>query len=199
MNFFIQGFLLGLGAAVPVGPINIIMMTYALRSYTQAFAFGFGAMCADSLYIFLLSFGLLKFFNTPLITQALSIFGFVFLIAIAIMTFKGAKIHIRADKKAKPAALWINFLKGFLLTLTNPYTVGFWLSTASIATANEQGFIFMLLGLICAIFGWITLMPLFIYKKRHFISDKIAKYLSILSAIILIFFAIILALNAIKV
>lgn len=199
MNFFIQGFVLGLGAAVPVGPINIIIMTYALKSYTQAFAFGFGAMCADSLYIFLLSFGLLKFFNNPLIIQILSIFGFCFLMIIAYMSFKGAKIHIKADKKAKPAALWINFLKGFFLTLTNPYTVGFWLSTASIATANEQGFIFMLLGLICAIFGWITLMPLFIYKNKHFISDKMAQYLSIASAIILIFFAIILALNAFKV
>lgn len=33
MESFIQGLLLGFGAAVPVGPVNILIMSYSLKRY----------------------------------------------------------------------------------------------------------------------------------------------------------------------
>lgn len=33
MKSFIQGLLLGFGAAVPVGPVNILIMSYSLKRY----------------------------------------------------------------------------------------------------------------------------------------------------------------------
>lgn len=40
----LSGISLGFGAAVPLGPINILIMTNALRSYKSAVAIGLGAM-----------------------------------------------------------------------------------------------------------------------------------------------------------
>ena len=33
---FLEGFLLGMGAAIPLGPINILLMNTALRDYKSA-------------------------------------------------------------------------------------------------------------------------------------------------------------------
>jgi L-lysine exporter family protein LysE/ArgO len=39
---FSQGFLFGLGAAIPLGPINVLIMSTALRSYPAAVALWLG-------------------------------------------------------------------------------------------------------------------------------------------------------------
>ena len=40
---------MGLGVSVPIGPVNVLIMSYALRSYTKALCLGLGAMSADML------------------------------------------------------------------------------------------------------------------------------------------------------
>ena len=36
MSSFLQGALLGFGVAVPIGPLNILIMSYAFTSYSKA-------------------------------------------------------------------------------------------------------------------------------------------------------------------
>ena len=38
MNAFLQGLLLGFSAAVPLGPVNVMIMSAAVRSFWAAFA-----------------------------------------------------------------------------------------------------------------------------------------------------------------
>ncbi len=54
---FWEGIILGFGASVPIGPINVLIMSYALRSYSKAFAIGAGAMSADITYLLFVLFG----------------------------------------------------------------------------------------------------------------------------------------------
>ncbi|CAA6802363.1 MAG: Lysine exporter protein (LYSE/YGGA), partial [uncultured Sulfurovum sp.] len=63
LNSLIEGFLLGLGAAVPLGPINILIMNHALKNYKSAVAIGFGAMSADMVYLFIILLGLATFLD----------------------------------------------------------------------------------------------------------------------------------------
>jgi len=51
---FLEGFLLGMGAAIPLGPINILLMNTALRDYKSAVTIGFGALSADTVYLTML-------------------------------------------------------------------------------------------------------------------------------------------------
>ncbi len=192
LSVIFQGLMLGFGASVPIGPVNILIISYAIKSYRQAFALGFGAMCADIVYLVLLTLGLLQIFDNHIVKLSLSIFGFFFLLIIAFMLFKSGEKHL-ALKEVENSNITLIFIKGFLLTFVNPYTVGFWLSIASfLATQDSSDMLFLLLGLVIAILSWIGIMPYFVWKNKRFVSQKIAKYFSYTAGVILIIFAFVL-------
>jgi len=61
LTSFIEGILLGLGAAVPLGAINILVMNTALHRYSAAVAIGVGAITSDITYLIVILFGFLHF------------------------------------------------------------------------------------------------------------------------------------------
>ena len=192
----LSGISLGVGAAVPLGPINILIMTTALRSYTSAVAIGLGAMSADISYFILLYFLGEKIVKYPLISKFLALFGGLFLLYIAWLIFQGRNKPIqKLPSKTEFKDLAKSYLKGFSLTLLNPYTIAFWLSVTSLIATTHLHPIYTIVGIIFAILSWITLMPLAIHKTKHLISQKINWYFSILSASIMLFFAISLLLD----
>ena len=187
---FFQGFLLGLGAAVPLGPINVLIMSTALRNYPAAVAFGAGAMSADATYLILLLFGLLGLLNHYAIMTTMGIAGAGFLLYMSygIWSHRHDPIHLEAGTSTPPA--WANYLKGLGLTLLNPYTVVFWLSVSTyIQTARLQP-LWTIFGLFSGIVLWITLMPLLVYRTKHLFSQKTVTIISIVSAAVIAFFGI---------
>lgn len=197
MSIFLQGLLLGFSAAIPLGPINIMIMTAALSSFLRAFAIGLGAMSADVLYLLLLSFGVLEYLQNELILKAIGIFGICYLFFISWLIFKGANNQIKLEKTLDKdkAQFAKNYFKGLFATLSNPYTIGFWLSVATIASSFAGYAWVMVAGLITAIGLWITLMPLAVFKSSKLISPRVIKYMSYSCAVILIGFAISLFYN----
>lgn len=175
----------------PNGPVNILIMSYALKSYKKAFFLGLGAMGADALYLTLLSFGILKFLNSPTGFKILAVFGAIFLTYMAILILKNSKSNIKMQKTDSFTLLGI-FVKGFLINLSNPYVIAFWLSSAAVLSYMGGNFVLTLFGLITGIFLWVSLFPLVIFKARKVIGEKIANLFSYISAFILIFFSIIL-------
>lgn len=191
MQEILSGIIFGIGVSVPIGPVNILMMSYALKSYKKAFFLGLGAMGADALYLTLLSFGILKFLNSPTGFKILAVFGAIFLTYMAILILKNSKSNIKMQKTDSFSLFGI-FVKGFLINLSNPYVIAFWLSSAAVLSYMGVNFILTLFGLIIGIFLWISLFPLVIFKARKVIGEKIANLFSYISAFILIFFSIIL-------
>lgn len=193
MDSFIEGFWLGVGASVPIGPINIMIMQEALKRYSSAFAIGLGAMSADISYLILILLGVKWFFNNDMFTFIVGLFGSIFMLYMAWSIFNSSKEPIVDCVEVDPLdkkALHSNWIKGYLMTLLNPYTMLFWLSLSAYISAKGLNPLYTILGLISSITLWITLMPLIIYRSRHLISNRVAKILSIISATILLFFAI---------
>lgn len=191
MQEFLSGILFGLGVSVPIGPVNILIMSYALKSYKNALFLGLGAMSADAFYLTLLSFGVLKFLHSPLIFKILAVFGAIFLLYMAYGIFKSAKNSIKTMQTENFSLAKI-FVKGFLINLCNPYVIAFWLSSATLVASIGGNFSLTLLGLIFGILLWIGGFPLVIFKSRTLISEKMARALSYISALILLFFAVML-------
>lgn len=98
MQEILSGIIFGIGVSVPIGPVNILIMSYALKSYKKAFFLGLGAMGADALYLTLLSFGILKFLNSPTGFKILAVFGAIFLTYMAILILKNSKSNIKMQK-----------------------------------------------------------------------------------------------------
>jgi len=194
----ISGLLLGLGAAVPLGPINILIMSNALKSYKGAVAIGAGAMSADIIYFFLTFYASLKVSQNPIIFKTIAIFGSLFLLYIAWQIFKNRNAHIeKQEQEVNKKELLKNYTKGLSLTLLNPYTIGFWLSISTTIAAKNLNPTFTIVGIILAITMWITLMPLFINRSKHLFSQKVAKVFSIFSASVMLYFAITLFISTI--
>lgn len=196
INSFSEGFLLGLGAAVPIGAINILIMNTALKNYKGAVAIGFGAMSADVTYLLLILLGISLFFNNPMVLNILGILGSAFLAYMAYMVFKSRNTPLDTQEvQISKKDLLKNYFQGFSLTLLNPYTIAFWLSIVGYTANKELNISFTLFGMFCAIFLWITLMPYFVHRSKHKISQKISYFISVSSSIILFGFALSLILS----
>lgn len=195
MNAFLQGLLLGFSAAVPLGPVNVMIMSAAIRSFWSAFAIGLGAMSADAAYLLLLAFGALEYLQGEAVEKVIGIFGFCYLAYISCVIFKNANRPVTADlQQGAEVKFSKNYAKGFFVTLANPYTVGFWLSVAGFAKSFENAGA-VVAGLAAAIFIWIVSMPFAVHKSAKFISQNIAKWLNYAGAVILLGFAFFLLYN----
>jgi len=183
---YTEGFLLGLGAAVPLGPINILIMNEAIKRYRNGVLVGLGAMSSDIVYLFLIIFGLVALINQPIILNTLSVFGGGFLIFLAYLIYKNKDATLNAveDTVVQQSMLKL-YAKGFALTFINPYTIGFWLSASSYIASEELDIFVTLFGMLSAIVLWITLMPYLVHKTKHKISAKVSHWISIASATIL--------------
>ncbi len=193
---FIEGFLLGMGAAIPLGPINILIMNTALKDYKSAIAIGFGALSADTLYLTLILFGIVTYINHPYVLNSLGVLGSVFLLYMAYLIFKGRHKMLETSKQTTSSKGRIKFyLQGFMLTFVNPYTVAFWLSIGGYTVKKELDPLMTIVGLLCAIFLWVILMPYVIHRSKHKISQKVSYMLSLFSSVLLLGFGLVLCFN----
>ena len=193
----LQGLLLGYGAAIPLGPINILIANYALHSYKKAFIMGLGAMSADITYLLFITFGVLKLLEGSFFLTFITFLGAIFLFYIAFLTYQQRNNTMKKQSLKHEHVLEI-FIKGYTLTLLNPYTVGFWLSISTLQANLQTSPLWLILGLIFSITSWITLMPWMIYKSKHLFSAKIITLISLFSAVILAGFGLWLLLQAIR-
>lgn len=192
---FLEGFLLGMGAAIPLGPINIFIMNTALKDYKSAVTIGFGALSADTVYLIMILLGIATFFNQPVILNTLGILGSAFLLYLAYLIFQNRNAILGAKKHSTSKGLIRFYIQGFTLTFINPYTVAFWLSIAGYTAHKDLEPIVTVLGMLSALFLWITLMPYFVHRSKHRISHRVSYFLSLGSSIVLLGFGVSLIIN----
>ena len=187
----LSGLALGAGAAMPLGPINILIMTNALRSYKSAVAIGLGAMSADIIYFIVTLFSGLKLLQYKTLANILVIFGSLFLIYIAWQIFKSRNNEIKTlPIKTTKLDIIKAYAKGLSLTLFNPYTIGFWLSVSTTIATKNLELQYTVAGIVISISLWITIMPFIVHKTTHLISNRVSYFFSIISSLIMLFFAI---------
>ena len=195
MDSFITGILLGLGVAIPIGPLNILIMNYSLSSFGRGFALGMGAMSADILYFVLLSLGVLVVFDNPWIFKSIAIFGAIFLLYMAWACYKNAsKMLAKISNTERGESLLACYLKGLGLNSINPFIIGFWLSLSSVV-ASSANWMIAALGVLLALFAWVVGLSLVTSLARRIISAKVARIFSYVSAVLMLFFTAFLIYN----
>ena len=123
MNLFLEGVVIGLAVAAPVGPIGVLCIRRTLaEGRASGFVSGLGAATADAAYGSVAALGLT--FVAALLVGAeawLRLFGGVFLL------FLGVRIFLsRPAERAAPAGrggLLGAYASTFVLTLANPATI----------------------------------------------------------------------------
>ncbi len=176
-SFLLHGAAIGLAIAVPVGPIAVLCMQYALsRGFLIAFAAGLGAALADTFFGMLAGFGLTMVTDWIFLNKCwIQLLGGAFLcyLGAELCFTKNHKTILIDDNTGPMTAL----SSTFMLTLANPLTIlafmalfgYFGLVNITDNTANAS---MTIAGVFLGSLGWWTLLTYLAARLRTSFTDK---------------------------
>lgn len=147
---FFKGVGIGLGLALLVGPLIVLLLQLALREGQQAaWVAGFGIWVSDLAYAVLAHFGtdqLRAAIDWPGFEPVISMVGGAILIGVGIKLYRSdRKWEMNLPKAGKPTkkrkrktSLVSAFWKGFAINTFNPFPVVFW-STVALTLVHDEG------------------------------------------------------------
>lgn len=148
------GIVLGLGAAMPIGPVNVELSRRVLRSGVAAgVALGFGAVTVDVVYAVLSTLSFARLLDRPAVIVPVAVVGVGFLAYLGVQCLQAAQAAWRVDPiaighpdptpptapTASPRPARSAYLAGLLMTLLNPMTLAFWLTVVPAAGGAAAG------------------------------------------------------------
>lgn len=155
-----SGIILGLGAAVPIGPVNVEIARRSLRSGFRAGAsLGFGAVTIDMAYAVLSALGVRPLMGNRVVVLILTVISVAILLYLAAMSLRAAWRSIKTDAgkqlDAAPAqAVHTSYVTGVLMTALNPMTIAFWfLVVPPLYVATEM--VSLILGVFLGTAAWV--------------------------------------------
>lgn len=188
---WLQGFLMGLAIAAPVGPIALLCIRRTLaQGLWIGLLTGLGAATADGIYGMVAAFGL-SAISELLVqnTQYLKIFGGLFLLYLGLTTFF-SKSTVAADDLTITQSPSLTGEDGFrllsaygstlALTLTNPATILSFIAIFAglgITQTNYFHSVTLVFGVFTGSAGWwLVLVSGVIYLSNRFTSERLARF-----------------------
>lgn len=192
MHLILFGILLGMGAAIPIGPVNLEIIRRNLRFGTPfGIVTGLGAVSADLTYLILLCLGALTLLQFPEVLRCLGFVGSMVLAWFGIQTFRTQTKDIPEQNKLP--SLWRYSLEGYVITLLNPFTILFWVSVSSqisLLALNSANAIYLAgLGVMIGTSGWVLGLNTLLHFTRHKLSKNAIKWFNYTGGFILLIFA----------
>ncbi|MDF2961724.1 MAG: amino acid transporter [Paenibacillus sp.] len=194
MSLLLGYILLGLSLSAPIGPINAAQLDKGLRNgFWHSWVVGIGAMLADVMYMILVYFGVVHFINTPFVKSFLWLFGCFVLVYTGVESLLGARQVEIANRKVEES-LYKSFLSGFIMSLSNPLTILFWLGiygsvlAETAASYGKQQLLLCSGAIITGILLWDLSMAAAASSFRAFLTSRMLVVISVLSGMSLIGF-----------
>ena len=196
MSVFLQGGLVGLAVAAPVGPIGLLCIRRTLRNgRVVGLATGIGAATADGLYGLIAATGLSL---TGLLVSHgdwMRMGGGLLIIYLGVMTFKRGLIEMPDDpaKFLKGVSSGYEPLKAygttFLLTLSNPTTilafVGMISGLSKGVEAGPYAAYWLVFGVFCGSALWWLFLVTGTSVMKRFVSARMMRLFDFASGAIL--------------
>ncbi len=212
------GVVFGLALAAPPGPMNaVIAEESVLGGWTSGFLAGLGAMAADVVFFFLALFGLVTVVQRAPTLRALMVgVGGLLMLYFAYGAAREAVESEAFLAEDRPEAK--GFRKAFVLALTNPYQIVFWLTVGvgllqpgrldALAKTPyvgdrlagllvvETGSPALLLGMFVGVAVWITGFPAALVRIGRRV-DAFAPTVAAASALVLAGFGVVFLVDAV--
>lgn len=204
MSAFLGYVFLGLSLAAPIGPVNAAQLDKGIKSgFFHAWLVGLGAVIADGFYMAAVFLGLVHVLDIPFVKTFLWSFGFFVLVYTGIESIWNAG-KVSLNSRSSDESILKSFLSGFLMSITNPLTIMFWLGiygSVLAKTVAENEFSTVLLSTFAIFAGlllWDVTMAGVASSFRKLLSDRILVFISVLSGLSLIGFGLYFGLQALK-
>ncbi len=205
-GLFVKGFVVGLSIAMPVGPVNIMVIRRSLsHGHLRGFVSGLGAAVADCIYGGMAALGLTVVADFVTRHQVLlRFFGGLIMIWLGFSWLRRAiqpspaLCEIEGEPEpAKPSAhpLWGAFASALVLTLTNPITIfafvaifaGLGLGTSG---RDSMGALMIVLGVGAGSGLWWLILSSGVSLVRHRITPRATTFINRLAGVILMAFGL---------
>src|SRR5438067_2613679 len=122
-----KGITLGLGAAAPIGPVNVEIARRAIRGgFWAGFLLGLGAVTVDVTYVVLASFSVRLFLDRPRIMLGMGVAGGAFLLLLGVECLRSARKQWMEPQEEGGPPPGRNYLTGVVMTALNPMTLAVW-------------------------------------------------------------------------
>ncbi len=202
LGSFFSYIILGLSLAAPIGPINAAQLDKGIKhGFLHAWFLGIGATLVDALYMMVVYFGSIHLLNSEFMKTLLFSFGCFVLIYTGIESLVTAKAITETRNTSEESVLKC-FASGFLLSLTNPLTILFWLGiygsvlAKTAATSTVQELIISSCAIFVGILIWDVTMAALSSTFRRYLSLKLLTLISIVSGLSLVGFGIYFGIQA---
>jgi threonine/homoserine/homoserine lactone efflux protein len=126
-SILISYVILGFTLAAPIGPVNSARLDKGIKNgFWHAWIVGAGSMIADGVFMLLVYLGMVQFLGIPVVQIFLWLFGGFVLIYSGIESIKNANTITLSYSRQKDS-LFKCFLTGFIMSITSPLSILFWL------------------------------------------------------------------------
>jgi L-lysine exporter family protein LysE/ArgO len=162
-SLLFNGILFGLGAAMPLGPVNVEIARRTLRrGFAAGVALGAGACTVDVCYTVLYAVGVARFTSYPWVYWPLAICGIGILGYLGVTSLLGARQASRNPdllEKSSPS-IHGGYLTGLVMTATNPMTIVFWFTVlptlaGPITAQPRRDLPIICVGVFLGTIGWV--------------------------------------------
>lgn len=162
---------MGVGAAAPIGPVNVEIARRTLRhGFVAGLLLGSGAVTVDVIYAIVSSLSIGGLLDVAWLRVALGIAGGILLAYLGVLSLLSIRklraVHIDGVEAAGPGPAESlargparrHYLTGLLMTLSNPMTLSFWFLAVPASAARQTAWLPMVcVGVFLATFAWVNL------------------------------------------
>jgi len=196
MSLLCSYIFLGLTLAAPIGPVNSARLDKGIKNgFWHAWVVGAGSMIADAIFMVMVYLGVVRFVDIPIVQIFLWLFGGFVLIYSGVEGIISAKDITLNFSRSKESLLKC-FMTGFLMSITSPLSILFWLGIyGSVLAKTSQNYgTEQLLIYSSMIFIGLSLWDVFVASLttgfRRFLTNNSLFAISLISGLSLIGFGV---------
>ncbi len=190
---FLEGFAIGLGMIIFVGPVFFLLLNSSFQWGTKAgVAVALGIIASDIVCVALCYYGLSSFINADSNQFWIGIIGSVILFILGI-NYLLKKARITSEVIINTRGLQTFFIKGFSVNFFNPFVFVVWIGVFQYGKTKypDHGLFFAFLVAVLAGILTTDLLKVFLSKKlKKFISPKRLTIFFKVTGVVLILFSI---------
>ena len=183
--------------SIPLGYLNLIgFQIYSTTNFNQLNLYLLGILCVEAIVIYTTLKFSSKISMNPKWKNYISLFSFIFLIGIAILTYNSSSNESNALDKYNAYLSYSAFISGILLSCINVAQVPFWMSwnlyltnENYIISTGKKGLLYVLGTITGTYFGMLTIIfSIQAAKNKDLISPNFfSKYIWIIFLFLAIF------------
>lgn len=191
---FVEGFGIGLGMVIFLGPVFFTLLKTALN---QGIAAGMlvatGIIVSDVVCLTLCSFGAIPFFENPQNQYYISLFGASILVILGVKYLFRPTINDRSGEGLNFKHYTTYFTKGFLVNFVNPFVFLVWISLIGFGQSRYGTGInlwIFLSAIMLGIFLTDSLKVLLAHRIKDFLNQKLLLAVHRVIGVVLLVFGV---------